>query len=163
MAHFAKLDENNIVLEVNVVNNTELITSKTTSTEGYIQVTTIESEEKGIAFLTEWSGGHTNWRQTSYNGNFRGKYAGIGDTYDAEADEFRSPVVVPSVDAPVIESVIEVEPQVVIEAQEPVIVETQEPVVLETQAPVVLESADIPALTSADIQALTSQQISGLE
>lgn len=148
MAHFAKLDENNTVLEVNAVNNAELVVEKiTTSDGGYINVTVVESEQKGIAFLTEWSGGHTNWKQTSYNGNFRGKYAGIGDVYDAEADEFRSPVVAPSVDAPVVEPVIEVEPQVVVETQEPV----------------VLESADIPALTTADIQALTSQQISGLE
>jgi hypothetical protein len=164
MAHFAKLDENNVVLEVNSVNNAELIISKIAEiANGYMQVTTVESEEKGIAFLTEWSGGHTNWIQTSYNGNFRGKYAGIGDTYDAEANEFRSPVVAPSVDASIVEPVVEVEPQVVVEAQEPIIVETQEPVVLETQATVMLESADIPALTSADIQALTSEQISGLE
>lgn len=156
MAHFAKLDENNTVLEVNAVNNAELVVEKiTTSDGGYINVTVVESEQKGIAFLTEWSGGHTNWKQTSYNGNFRGKYAGIGDVYDAEADEFRSPVVAPSVDAPVVEPVIEVEPQVVVETQEPVIVETQEPVVLETQAPVVLESTGIPAMTS--------EQISGLE
>lgn len=33
------------------------------------------------------------WIRTSYNANIRGKYAGIGDTYDAEADEFVSPVV----------------------------------------------------------------------
>jgi hypothetical protein len=93
--------------------------------------------------------------QTSYNSNFRGKYAGIGDTYDAEANEFRSPVVAPSADAPVVEPVVQAESQMAIE--------TQAPVALDTQAPVVLESADIPALTSADIQALTSEQISGLE
>ena len=31
------------------------------------------------------------WKQTSYSGSFRGKYAGIGDRYDAELDEFVSP------------------------------------------------------------------------
>ncbi len=148
MAHFAKLDENNVVLEVNSINNAELVISKITeSANGYIQVTTVESEEKGIAFLTAWSGGYANWVQTSYNGSFRGKYAGIGDTYDADANEFRSPVVAPSVDVPVVAPVVE----------------TQQTVVLETQAPVGLGSTDIPALTSADIQALTSEQISGLE
>lgn len=164
MAHFAQLDENNVVLQVIVVHNNELITSRvTTNDAGFLTVTTTESEEKGISFLQSLFGAGTRWVQTSYNNSFRGKYATIGGTYDADAGEFHSPVVAPSVDAPVVEPVIEVEPQVVVETQEPVIVETQEPVVLETQAPVVLESADIPALTSADIQALTSQQISGLE
>lgn len=36
------------------------------------------------------------WIRTSYNANIRGKYAGIGDTYDAELDEFVSPVVEPA-------------------------------------------------------------------
>jgi hypothetical protein len=87
MAHFAKLDENNIVLEVNVVNNATL---------------DFENEEaSGIAFLTEWSGGHTNWKQTSFNtvGNkhinngspFRGNYAGVGYKYDLEFDVFIPP------------------------------------------------------------------------
>lgn len=147
MAHFAKLDENNVVLEVNVVNNAELVTSKTTTTGKYIQVTTIESEEKGIVFLTEWSNGHSNWKQTSYNGNFRGKYAAIGDIYDTEVDEFRTPVVAPSINVPVIQPIVEVMPQMVVE----------------TQAPIGLVSTGIPALTSADIQSITSQQISGLE
>ena len=79
MAHFAKLDENNIVLEVHVVHNNELLDDG------------IESEAKGIAFLTEWSGGYTNWKQTSYNGNFRKNYAGIGYTYDVVRDAFIPP------------------------------------------------------------------------
>jgi hypothetical protein len=77
MAHFAKLDENNIVLEVNVVNN-EILDSE-------------NEEVLGIAFLTEWSGGHTNWKQTSYNNNFRKQYAGIGFTYDPHKDVFIAP------------------------------------------------------------------------
>ena len=139
MAHFAKLDDNNVVLEVNVVNNHELVTSKNTVDEnGNVTVSLVESEDKGIAFLTAWSGGHTNWKQTSYNATFRGKFAGIGDTYDANANEFRAPVVVNSPDVPVVEPVVE----------------TQQTVVLETQAPVGLSSADLPALTSADISSL---------
>lgn len=77
MAHFAKLDENNIVLEVNVVNNDVLDMSN--------------EEASGIAFLTEWSGGYSNWKQTSYNGNFRKNYAGISFTYDTARDAFIPP------------------------------------------------------------------------
>ena len=77
MAHFAKLDENNIVLEVNTVNNDVLNPSN--------------EEESGIAFLTEWSGGYSNWKQTSYNKTFRKNYAGVGYIYDAERDAFIAP------------------------------------------------------------------------
>jgi hypothetical protein len=80
MAHFAKLDENNIVLEVHVVHNNELLDANGQ-----------ESEAKGIAFLTTWSGGYTNWKQTSYNGNFRKNYAGLGYIYDSNRDAFIAP------------------------------------------------------------------------
>ena len=80
MAHFAKLDENNIVLEVNAVNNSDCMDANG-----------IEREEIGIAFLTAWSGGYANWKQTSYNNNIRKNYAGIGFTYDAERDAFIPP------------------------------------------------------------------------
>jgi len=76
MAHFAKLDENNVVLEVHVVHNNELLQDG------------VESESKGIQFLIDWSGGYTNWKQTSYNGKFRKNYAGIGYTYDPVRDAF---------------------------------------------------------------------------
>jgi hypothetical protein len=76
MAHFAKLDENNIVLEVNVVNN---------------EVLTENEEASGIAFLTEWSGGYANWKQTSYNGNTRKNFAGVGYFYDSTRDAFIAP------------------------------------------------------------------------
>ena len=106
MAHFAKLDDNNVVLEVNALSNHELVISKNTVDEnGNVTVSLVESEDKGIAFLTAWSGGHTNWKQTSYNATFRGKFAGIGDTYDADANEFRAPVVVNSPDVLVVEPV----------------------------------------------------------
>ena len=77
MAHFAKLDENNVVLEVHCVNNIELLTS-----EGH------ESEAMGYAFLVRWSGGYSRWKQTSYNNNIRKNYAGIGMTYDSGRDAF---------------------------------------------------------------------------
>jgi hypothetical protein len=80
MAHFAKLDQNNVVLEVNVVDNEHLLDANG-----------VEREELGIAFLVQWSHGYSYWKQTSYNGNFRKNYAGIGFTYDASRDAFIPP------------------------------------------------------------------------
>ena len=51
-----------------------------------------ESEPIGQAFIASL-GLDGEWKQTSYNRNFRGKYAGIGDRYDAELDEFVTPNV----------------------------------------------------------------------
>ena len=79
MAHFAKIDDNNMVLEVIVVHNNELLQDG------------IESESKGVQFLIEWSAGYTNWKQTSYNGKIRKNYAWIGYTYDAARDAFIPP------------------------------------------------------------------------
>jgi hypothetical protein len=78
MAHFAKLDNNNVVLAVHVVNN------------DVITIDGAESEQAGIDFLTNLHG-HTKWKQTSYNGNFRKNYAGIGFIYDAVRDAFYTP------------------------------------------------------------------------
>ena len=80
MAHFAKV-ENNIVTQVIVVSN-EVLDNKDFP----------KSEAVGIEFINSLGLG-SNWKQTSYNNNFRGKYAGIGDTYNAELDIFESPVV----------------------------------------------------------------------
>ena len=77
MAHFAKLNNDNLVVEVNVVNNEVLDPNN--------------EEASGVGFLTTWSGGYTNWKQTSYNKNFRKEFAGIGYTYDADADVFVRP------------------------------------------------------------------------
>lgn len=55
-----------------------------------------ESETVGIAFCQSLFGADTVWVQTSYNGNMRNKYAGIGDTYDAQRDAFLSPKPYPS-------------------------------------------------------------------
>lgn len=78
MAHFAKLDDNNTVIDVNVVSNDCLDPA--------------DEENSGIAFLTEWSGGYTNWKQTSYNAKFRYNYAGIGYIYDPIDDAFIAPM-----------------------------------------------------------------------
>jgi hypothetical protein len=78
MAHFAKLDDHNLVLEVHVVANAALDPKN--------------EEASGIAFLTDWSGGYTNWVQTSYNGKIRYNYAGIGFTYDSIDDAFIAPM-----------------------------------------------------------------------
>ena len=80
MAHFAKLDENNVVLEVHVVHNNELLDENG-----------VEQEQKGIDFLINWSNGYLAWKQTSYNGSFRKNYAGIGYTYRADIDAFVPP------------------------------------------------------------------------
>jgi hypothetical protein len=85
MAHFAKLDKDNVVTEVHVVNNIEMLAADGS-----------ESEVMGIAFLIRWSGGYSNWKQTSYNGKIRKHYAGIGYTYDATRDAFIPPQPFPS-------------------------------------------------------------------
>ena len=70
MAHFAQLDENNVVTQVIVVSNDDTSDSNGTETESI-----------GVAFCQKLLGADTNWKQTSYNGNMRGNYAGIGYTY----------------------------------------------------------------------------------
>ena len=70
MAHFAKLDSNNIVEQVIVVNNDDIKDSTGTETESI-----------GVAFCQKMMGASTNWKQTSYNKNLRGNYAGVGMTY----------------------------------------------------------------------------------
>ena len=79
MAHFAKI-ENGIVREVIVVNNEVLKDDKG-----------VEQESIGVAFCQSLFGADTNWVQTSYNGKFRGRYAGAGMTYDPIKDEFVAP------------------------------------------------------------------------
>ena len=78
MAHFAKLDDNNVVTEVHVVANRD-----TSDANG------VEKEYIGQAFLEKLFGG--TWKQTSYNGNIRKNYAGIGYTYNADIDAFVPP------------------------------------------------------------------------
>lgn len=80
MAHFAKIDENNVVTEVIVVNNDALH-----------NLPFPESEPVGVAFCQSLFGADTIWKQTSYNGNFRGCYASKNYTYDSAIDEFVPP------------------------------------------------------------------------
>ena len=70
MAHFAQLDDNNVVTQVIVVSNDD-----TSDSNG------VETESIGVAFCQKLLGASTNWKQTSYNSNMRGNYAGIGYTY----------------------------------------------------------------------------------
>jgi hypothetical protein len=78
MAHFALVDETNTVRQVITVSNDDCGGGDFPA-----------SESAGQAFIASL-GLAGEWKQTSYNGNFRGKYAGIGDTYDAVNDEFVS-------------------------------------------------------------------------
>ena len=71
MAHFAEIDSNNKVLRVLVVDNSQ--------------------EHRGQEFLANDLGLGGTWIQTSYNANFGGKYAGVGDIWDGE--KFVSPIV----------------------------------------------------------------------
>ena len=84
MAHFAQLDENNAVTQVIVVANDELLLDG------------VENETKGIMFCKSLFGEDTRWVQTSYNGNKRKNYAGIGYTYDPVNDWFFAPQPYPS-------------------------------------------------------------------
>ena len=78
MAHFAEIDENNIVTQVIVVHNNELLDNEQ------------ESETKGIDFC-ESLFGHRDWVQTSYNGTIRHNFAGKGYTWDSANDAFYAP------------------------------------------------------------------------
>jgi hypothetical protein len=80
IAHFARI-ENGTVAEVHVINNEDCGGGDFP-----------ESEPIGQAFIAS-IGLVGEWLQTSYNGNFRGTYAGIGYTYDSENDVFVAPAV----------------------------------------------------------------------
>jgi hypothetical protein len=80
MAHFAQLDENNVVTQVIVVSN-----------EDTSDVNGNEVEEIGVAFCKKLLGADTNWKQTSYNNNMRVRYAGIGYSYNEALDAFVPP------------------------------------------------------------------------
>ena len=79
MAHFAELDENNVVKRTTVVNN-----------EVMLDENGIEQESIGLEFLKHL-GNDLKWVQTSYNGNFRKNFAFIGYLYDEERDAFIEP------------------------------------------------------------------------
>ena len=76
MAHFTTLNESNIVTRVEAIVNDVILDG-----DG------VEQEQLGIDFLTSLYG-EGNYKQTSYNNNFRKQYAGKGFTYDAAKDKF---------------------------------------------------------------------------
>ena len=80
MAHFAQIDDNNVVLDVVVVDNHRILDQ-----DGQ------ESEEIGVSWLKFIYGFKTNWIKTSYNNSFRGRFAVIGGTYDPAIDAFKPP------------------------------------------------------------------------
>jgi hypothetical protein len=80
MAHYAQLDENNVVTQVIVVSNDDCS-----------DVNGNEVEEIGVAFCKKLLGADTNWKQTSYNNNIRVRYAGIGYAYNQTLDAFIAP------------------------------------------------------------------------
>lgn len=77
MAHFAKINSENVVEKVVVVDNADI-----TDENGD------EQESLGVSYLQNLYGADTNWVQTSYNKSFRNKYAGIDSIYIADADIF---------------------------------------------------------------------------
>jgi hypothetical protein len=83
MAHFAEIDDNNVVLRVIVVSNDDC-----KDADGN------ESEAVGAAFCNNLLGG--TWKQTSYNSNMRVRYAGIGYSYNEDLDAFIAPKPFPS-------------------------------------------------------------------
>ena len=85
MAHFAKINSDNVVEQVIVVNN-ETLENKDFP----------DSEAIGVAFCKSLFGNDTEWKQTSYNANFRGSFAGIGMKYNPIKDEFTAPDSAPS-------------------------------------------------------------------
>lgn len=84
MAHFAQLDENNIVTKVIVVNNDVITTNG------------VESEQLGINFCKSLYGENTTWVQCSYNNNIRNVYPINGSSYDTTNDVFILPQPFPS-------------------------------------------------------------------
>jgi len=78
MAHFARIQDN-MVTEVIVIS------------DDIAPNPAPDNEAQGQAFIADVLGLAGEWKQTSYNGNFRGRYAGIGYTYDPVLDEFVAP------------------------------------------------------------------------
>jgi hypothetical protein len=81
MAHFARIDNNNVVRQVIVISDDAAPDPAP------------DNEQQGQAFIADVLGLSGTWLQTSYNGNFRGVYAGPGYTYDPDLDEFVAPPI----------------------------------------------------------------------
>lgn len=82
MGYFAELDENDVVQQVISISNDVL---------NEPEFSFPDTEPVGRAFIAQTLGLDGEWRQTSFNGSFRGRYAGIGYRYDRELDEFIKP------------------------------------------------------------------------
>lgn len=82
MGYFAQLDENGIVQQVISISNDVL---------NEPEFTFPDTEPLGRVFISRTLGLPGEFRQTSFNGSFRGRYAGIGYRYDRELDEFVAP------------------------------------------------------------------------
>ena len=87
MAHFARID-NNTVTEVIVISDDNCPDPAP------------DNEAQGQAFIADVLGLAGTWKQTSYNGNFRGVYAGVGYTYDPDLDQFVAPPPLPEPENP---------------------------------------------------------------
>ena len=79
MAHFARIDDSNIVRQVIVIS------------DDVAPDPAPNNEAAGQAFIADVLGLPGTWKQTSYSGSFRGMYAGLGYTYDPDADVFVAP------------------------------------------------------------------------
>lgn len=84
MAHFAQLNDDNTVQQVIVISNDVC---------GEPTLDFPDTEAAGRAFIANTLKLGGVWKQTSYNGNFRGTYAGIGYIYDAVNDVFVAPTI----------------------------------------------------------------------
>ena len=133
MAHFAELDQNGVVLRVVVVNNATIKGPLTTEVNGFLITQEVESEAQGIEFLQGLYGADTVWKQTSYNGKFRGSFAAVGGTF--ENGVFVAPVIVGN---------------------------TEQIQDLNTAPVQALASEQVQVLSTAQIQALSTEQISAL-
>jgi len=139
MAHFAQLDDNNVVTQVIVVGNDQLKGTVTTEIDGFLVSQTVESEAKGVEFCKTLYGADTIWKQTSYNASFRGKYAGIGDTFDGT--NF-------------------VAPEVVVSTEQIEVIVTDQIESLTTAQVESLTTVQMQSANTDQIQALTTEQIS---
>lgn len=135
MAHFAELNNVNVVMRVLVVHNNELMEDG------------VESEDRGVKFLQSLFGASTIWKQTSYNNNMRGKYAGVGYVYNPDTDVFLTPEEAAELGLPAQQEVPADLPAITL--TEPI-----QEIVEPSQAQVDLTSTALPALTSEQITGL---------
>lgn len=79
MAHFAELNDKDVVTRVVVIDNNDIL------------INGVESEEAGIQFCKQLYGLETNWIQTSYSSSFRHRFASTNYTYKRDHDAFIPP------------------------------------------------------------------------